>query len=132
MKAVVPTFLLFNALGPVVATHSDYSLLGAATLYPGATTPAKPGEAVVLYAIGFGLPVNPLVNGSSSQSGSLPLAPVCQVGGLQASAIATLISPGLYQVNLTIPSGAQSGDDPISCTYNGATTPAGDFISVQK
>jgi uncharacterized protein (TIGR03437 family) len=133
MKAVVPTFLLFNALGPVVATHSDYSLLGAAALYPGATTPAKPGEAVVLYAIGFGLPVNLLVNGSSSQAGSLPSAPVCQVGGLAASAIATLISPGLYQVNLTIPPGAPSGDDPIVCTYNnGATTPAGDFISVQK
>src|ERR1035438_4118758 len=48
MKAVVPTFLLFNASGPVVATHSDYSLLGATTLYPGASTPAKPGEAVVL------------------------------------------------------------------------------------
>jgi hypothetical protein len=32
MKAVVPTFLLFNASGPVVATHADYSLLGASSL----------------------------------------------------------------------------------------------------
>jgi uncharacterized protein (TIGR03437 family) len=87
---------------------------------------------VVLYAIGFGLPVNPLVNGSSSQSGSLPSAPVCQVGGLPASAIVTLISPGLYQVNLTIPPGAQSGDDPIGCTYNGVNTPTVDFISVRE
>ena len=131
MTAFVPTFLLFNASGPVVATHADYSLLGAATLYPGATTPAKPGESIVIYAIGFGLPVNPLTNGSSSQSGSLFSAPVCQVGGSPASAIATLISPGLYQLNLTIPSNAQSGDNPISCTYNGVTTPSGDFITVQ-
>jgi uncharacterized protein (TIGR03437 family) len=26
-----------------------------ATLYPGASAPAKPGEAIVLYANGFGL-----------------------------------------------------------------------------
>lgn len=131
MKAVVPTFLLFNASGPVVATHADYSLLGAATLYPGYSTPAKPGETVLVYAIGFGLPVNPLTNGSSSQSGSLPSLPACQVGGAPASVIATLISPGLYQLNLTIPSTAQSGNNSISCTYNGAATPSGDIISVQ-
>jgi uncharacterized protein (TIGR03437 family) len=132
MKAVVPTFLLFNASGPVVATHADYSLLGATTLYPGATTPAKPGEPVVIYAIGFGLPVNGLTNGSSSQSGSLPAVPSCQVGGLPASAIVTLISPGLYQLNLTIPSSAPSGNDPISCAYSGATTQSGAFVTVQQ
>ena len=131
MKAVVPTFLLFNASGPVVATHADYSLLGAATLYPGATTPAKPGEGVIIYAIGFGLPVNPLTNGSSSQSGSLPSTPVCRVGGQPAGAISTLIAPGLYQLNLTVPASAKSGDNPISCTYSGATTQSGAFISVQ-
>jgi uncharacterized protein (TIGR03437 family) len=132
MKAVVPTFLLFNPSGPVVATHADYSLLGSATLYPGYSTPAKPGEQVIIYAIGFGLPVNALVNGSSSQSGSLPSALACQVGGLPASAIVTLIGPGLYQLNLTIPSGAQTGNNPIGCTYSGATTPSGDTIAVQQ
>ena len=110
---------------------ADYSLLGAATLYPGATTPARPGETVVIYAIGFGLPVNPLTNGESSQSGSLPSVPVCQLGGSPASTIATLISPGLYQLNLTVPANAQSGDNPISCTYSGATTHSGAFITVQ-
>ena len=92
---------------------------------------AYPG-VFLIPAIGFGLPVNPLVNGSSTQSGALPTAPVCQVGGSPASPIASLISPGLYQVNLTLPAGAQSGDDPISYTCNGANTPAGDFINVQK
>ena len=132
MKAEVPTFLLFNASGAVVATHADYSLLGASSLYPGATTPAKPGEGIIIYAIGFGLPVNPLTNGSASQSGSLPSAPACEVGGSPASAIATLISPGLYQLNLTVPAGAQSGDNPIRCTYNGATTQSGAFLTVER
>ena len=132
MKPVVPTFLLFNASGAVVATHADYGLLGAATLYPGATTPARPGETVIIYAIGFGLPANPLTNGSSSQSGSLPSVPVCQVGGQPASTVATLISPGLYQLNLAVPANAQSGDNPISCTYGGASTQSGAFITVQR
>jgi uncharacterized protein (TIGR03437 family) len=132
MKAVVPTFLLFDASGPVVATHADYSLVGAAALYPGATTPAKPGETIIIYAIGFGLPVNALTNGSSSQAGLLPSVPVCQVGGSPADVLAALISPGLYQLNLTIPLSAQSGDNPISCTHNGTTTPSGDFITVQQ
>jgi uncharacterized protein (TIGR03437 family) len=132
MKSVAPTFLLFNAAGPVVATHADYHLLGATTLYPGYTTPAKPGETVLIYAIGFGMPVNALINGSSSQSGLLPSVPVCQVGGLTATVAAALISPGLYQLNLTVPSGARSGDNPVSCTYGGASTQTGAFITVQR
>ena len=40
MQAVAPSFLKFGASNYVVATHSDYSLLGPASLYPGASTPA--------------------------------------------------------------------------------------------
>ena len=104
-KTLVPSFLLFSP-PEVVATHANNSLLGPATLYPGLSTPAKPGELVVLYAVGFGLPATTLTDGSSSQSGSLQPLPVCKVGGNPVSvAFAGLISPGLYQVNLTIPVG---------------------------
>ncbi len=132
MQAVAPTFLLFNPLGPVVSTHTDYSLAGALNLYPGYSTPAKPGETILFYAVGFGLPADPLTNGSSSQFGVLPSAPVCQVGGLLADVSAALISPGLYQLNLTIPTGAVSGDLPVDCTYAGATTHPGPFLTVQQ
>jgi endo-1,4-beta-xylanase len=133
MNAVAPTLLLFNPLGAVVATHANatYSLAGSAALYPGASTPATPGETVVLYGIGFGLPVNALVNGSATQSGSLPLAPVCQVGSSPAAVVAALISPGLYQLNLTIPASASFGDNAVTCSYNSVSTPAGAFITVQ-
>jgi hypothetical protein len=41
-------------LGPyVTATRSDSSLIGAPTLYPDFTTPAKQSEVLVLYANGF-------------------------------------------------------------------------------
>jgi len=131
-KAVAPSFLLFSAKGYVVATHADNSLLGPPSLFPGLSTPAKAGEPIVLYGVGFGLPSAAIVSGSSSQSGALPSSPVCQIGAnVAAVSFAGLISPGLYQLNLTIPAGAGSGDNSISCTYGGASTPAGDLITVQ-
>jgi uncharacterized protein (TIGR03437 family) len=130
MQAVAPSFLLFSTAGYVAATHLNNTLVGPASLYPGSSTPARPGEQIALYAVGFGLPTNALVNGSASQSGSLPVLPVCQVGGAPAAlAFAGLISPGLYQLNLTIPATAANGDNAVSCTYGGSTTPAGDLIT---
>ena len=131
-KNVVPSLLLFSPKGYVVATHANNTLLGPATLYPGFSTPAKAGETVVLYGVGFGLPTGPLVNSSSSQSGLLPAVPSCQVGGQNAPVgFAGLISPGLYQLNVTIPAAATSGDKSIVCSYNSSTTPSGDLITVQ-
>ncbi len=132
MQPLAPSFLLFSTAGDIAATHADYSLVGPATLYPGLSTPARPGEEIALYAVGFGLPAAPLINGSATQSGSLPVLPVCQVGGAPATvAFAGLVGPGLYQVNLTIPATAASGDNLVSCTYGDPTTPSGDKINVQ-
>jgi uncharacterized protein (TIGR03437 family) len=132
MQAVSPSFLLFSAAGYVAATHLNGSLIGPTSLYPGYSTPAAAGELIVLYTVGFGLPSTTLVNGSSTQTGSLPVLPVCTVGGTPASLIfAGLISPGLYQLNLTVPASAASGDNLIACIYNGASTPTGDLLTVQ-
>lgn len=130
MKAVAPTFLLYNPQGYVIATHANYSYLGPTTLFPGASTPAKVGETVVTYAVGFGLPTATLVNGSSTQSGLLPEAPVCTVNRLNAPASVALIAPGLYQLNITVPSGAKNGDNALDCSYRGASTFAGGLLSV--
>jgi uncharacterized protein (TIGR03437 family) len=134
MQAVAPSFLLFTAKGYIAARHADKdsTLVGPASLYPGSSTPAKAGETISLYAAGFGLPATALVNGSSSQSGALPVLPVCQVGGVPAVvAFAGVVGPGLYQLNLTIPATAATGDNTVGCTYNGQTTPAGNLITVQ-
>ncbi len=133
MQAVAPSFLLFSTAGYVAATHANNSLVGPTSLYPGSSTPAAPGETIILYAVGFGLPATPLVNGSSSQSGSLPMLPVCQVGGNAAALTFAGLNgfPGLYQLNITIPATAVNGDNAVGCTYNGSSTPAGDLITVQ-
>jgi hypothetical protein len=133
MQAVAPSFLLFSPAGYIAATHLNSTLLGPTSLYPGSSTPAAAGETIVLYAVGFGLPAKALVNGSAIQSGPLAVLPVCQVGGTPATVIyAGLASAGLYQLNITIPPGAANGDNAVSCTYNGATTPVGDLITVQS
>jgi uncharacterized protein (TIGR03437 family) len=132
MQAEAPSFFLFGATEYIAATHANGAYLGPTTLYPGYTTPAQPGEEIVLYATGFGLPSTPLTNGSSSQSGSLTVNPVCTLGGTTAAiAFAGLSGPGLYQLNLVIPAGAANGDNLVSCTYGGFATPAGDLITVQ-
>jgi len=133
LKTVAPAFLQFTTAGYVVATHTDYTLVGPTSLYPDASTPAKPNETVLVYGVGFGLPTGSLVNGSSTQSGSLATPPVCKIGSASASVTASvLVSPGLYVFAITVPSATPNGDNAISCTYNGATTPAGNLITVQQ
>lgn len=132
MKAIAPAFLLFNAAGYAAATHVSGGLLGPANLFPSLSTPAARKEIVVVYGVGFGLPAGAITNGSASQSGNLASNPVCKIGGSNADvSFAGLVSPGLYQLNLVVPASASSGDNPLSCTYNGATTLAGALITVE-
>jgi uncharacterized protein (TIGR03437 family) len=133
MGAVAPSFLLFSTAGYIAATHANGSLLGPASLYPGLSMPAEPGETVVLYAVGFGLPATALMNGSATQTGPLPVNPICKLAGNAVTLnFAGLISPGLYQLNIVVPISAANGDNPVSCAYGGSTTPSGALITVQS
>ena len=127
---VNPSALTFDTLGHAVATHLDGSLLGPTSLYPGLSTPGKGGETVTLWTVGFGLPTTPLVEGSATQSGSLPSTPACTLGGASVQVVAALVSPGLYILNITIPDNAVSGDNFFYCTYNNAVLP-GVLVAVQ-
>jgi uncharacterized protein (TIGR03437 family) len=129
--AVSPAFLRFGASRYVAATHADYSLVGPSTLYPGLSTPAKHGEVVVLWAVGFGFPAGTLTPGASSQSGVMPENPKCTVGGNPANVLINLVSPGLYQLNVTVPPEARSGDNPLTCIYGSTATPDGTLLAVE-
>ena len=128
-----PTFPLFDATGHVVARHLNYDLLGPATLFPGSSTPATPGETIILVLYGLGPPAgNGPTAGSATQSGSLPATPQCWISGLPATVVGVaLISPGLYQLNVTVPTQAAAGDNPITCNYQGYPTFPGTLIAVQ-
>jgi uncharacterized protein (TIGR03437 family) len=125
------SFFLFNGGPYVAATHLDGSLIGPPSLYPGFSTPATPGETIILYANGFGPTTPPVLKGSAIQMGTLPSLPSLQIGGMTATVgFAGLISPGLYQFNVTIPASAPNGDNPIQSEYGGTTPPA--TITIQK
>lgn len=120
-----PSPLLFSVRGDVVATHPDGSLVGPRSLFPGYSTPAQRGETISIWGVGFGLPTTAVEAGSSTQRGSLPYAPVCYVGGRPAPVTAALVSPGLYQFNVTVADDAAGGDNLFYCTIpSGVTFPA--------
>jgi uncharacterized protein (TIGR03437 family) len=131
-QSVAPSLLLFGQ-GYVVATHTDGTLLGPVTLYPALSTPARPLETVILWAVGLGVPSAALVDGSATQIASMPVFPICQIGGAPASVnTAVMISPGLFALFVTVPASAADGDNSINCTYQTSATPSGNLITVQR
>jgi uncharacterized protein (TIGR03437 family) len=132
MQSPSPSMLLVSPKGYILATHGDGTLVGPTSLFPGNSTPAKRGETIVLWGVGFGLPSGPIVEGSSTQSGPLPFFPSCFMGFSVPNVAANLVSPGLYQFNVTVPTQAPTGDVPIFCIYsNKSFTPAGNLITIQ-
>jgi uncharacterized protein (TIGR03437 family) len=110
-----------------------YDLVGPANTFSFSTRPVKPGEALVLYGVGFG-PTTPHVPAGHSYSGAASTnTPVTvTIGGIQANvAFAGIIEAGLYQINVTVPQNAAAGDQPLLATVNGVQTPAGVVVTVQ-
>jgi uncharacterized protein (TIGR03437 family) len=130
-QLVAPSFFTFDGKN-IVGTHLDGSLLGPASLYPGFSTPAKPGETVIVYGNGFGSTSTQVVSGALTQSGSLPVLPVLAMGGTPAVVLAAnLISPGLFQFNITVPAADADGNAVVSAIYGGSTTQKGVVLAVQ-
>jgi len=131
-QAISPSFFVFNGGAYVAATHADGTLVGPATIYPGSSTPAKPGETVVVYANGFGTTSTPVVSGSPTQSGTLSPLPAIKIGKNAATvAFAGLVGPGEFQFNVAVPANTPDGDQAVSATYAGATTQSGTLLTVQ-
>ncbi|MBZ5602172.1 MAG: hypothetical protein LAO79_07700 [Acidobacteriia bacterium] len=129
---ISPSFFVFDGKH-VAAVHlgSPVTFVGPASLYPELSTPAKPGETVVIYANGFGPTSTAVISGSSTQSGTLSPPPVVTIGNVAASVqFAGLVAPGEFQFNVVVPQVAD-GDQPIVATYNGASTQTGAVITIQ-
>ncbi|HWD00086.1 MAG TPA: SBBP repeat-containing protein [Candidatus Sulfopaludibacter sp.] len=132
-QTVSPSYFVFNGGPYIAATHADGSYIGPASLYPGLTTPAQPGETIVLYANGFGATSTPVVNGAPTQSGTLTPLPSITIGGTPATvAFAGLVAPGEFQFNVVVPNSVPNGDQPVIATYNGSSTQTGTLITVHQ
>jgi uncharacterized protein (TIGR03437 family) len=146
-SALQPAFFpLLNKYA--VATHIGsnctplpYCLVVAANgAIPGlTTTPAKPGETIILWGTGFG-PTNPAApvgvpvptdqtyvttNSVSATVNSTPAAVY------QNQAFLAPTSAGEYQLAITIPSNAPDGDLPVVVTVGGVQSPTGVLVTVQ-
>jgi uncharacterized protein (TIGR03437 family) len=97
-----------NAIGLAAAQHGDYSLITA-------SSPAKIGEAIVLYGTGLGAVSVSVADGFPAPS--KPLATTTDtdyvyLGGMQQSLLFNGLTPGLaglFQLNTRVVSGTPSG-----------------------
>ena len=126
------SFFVFSPSPYAAAVHTSGALIGPASLYPGYTTPAKPGETIEIYANGFGPTDSPVASGSIFQGGSLTPLPAVTIGGIPATVtFAGLVFPGEFQLNVMIPPNAPDGDLALTAAYNGASTQSGVLLTVQ-
>jgi uncharacterized protein (TIGR03437 family) len=131
-----PAFFTIGGGAYVAAQHAaDYSLVGATNLIPGVTsTPAKPGETILIYGTGFG-PANPPLPTNQLVTTAEPLANSVQItiGGVAAPAIvAYLVGPGLYQFNVTLPLNLPNGDAAVLAMVGGVSSQTGVSVTVQQ
>jgi uncharacterized protein (TIGR03437 family) len=125
---------------PVAAANPSGGWFGATDAVPGLRlTPAKAGDVLVLYALGLG------ATGPASEPGT-PAVGIAQVtgdfqisiGGVPAGKEDILyagVSPGflgLYQINLRVPAGVNSGNQPVVVRVGNISSPAGPYLGIAQ
>jgi uncharacterized protein (TIGR03437 family) len=118
----------------VTAVALDGTLVGALGVDPRVTRGVRPGEVVQFFATGFGR-TNPAAASDVIFAGAPELAvrPRITIGGREASIIGNgnLVSPGLYQFNVTIPDLAD-GEHPIIAEIGSARSLSTVTLSVRR
>jgi uncharacterized protein (TIGR03437 family) len=122
----------------VVAQHSNGTYVLPTGAVPGlSSSPAKPGETIVIYGIGFGLvtpniPAGEIAPGDNQLSGTLEMkfgstpAPLpLPYSGLAPGLV------GLYQFDVVVPSVAASNLVPLTFTLGGVAGTQTLFTAVQ-
>jgi minor extracellular serine protease Vpr len=101
------------------------------------SNPAIRGQFIALYANGLGPVSNPPADGAPAGVNSITTTPcVVTIGGqtLSASQVPFCgLAPGLaiYQVNVQVPAGLTPGNQPVTISIGGKTSPASIVIPVQ-
>ena len=122
---LAPPSFNINGVAYAVAIFTD----GAYALPTGAiagvnSRPAKPGDVVTLYGVGFG-PVTPSIPAGQlvQQTNMLSLPLQLSIGGVPAQVLYDGLAPdftGLYQLNVMVPSAAP-GNAALTFTLNGVS-----------
>ena len=109
------------ASGQIVAQHADYSLVTE-------SSPAVPGEYLVIYLSGLGLTDNILADGAQTPPSPAltPLiAPTLTLNGVSIPIYFSGLTPGyagLYQMNFQIPLNTPNGDIQLVVSQGGSAS----------
>jgi uncharacterized protein (TIGR03437 family) len=134
---LAPPSFDINGTQYVVAFLADGAFALPVGAMPGATSrPAKPGDIVTLYGIGFGqvvpdIPAGQLVKQSNTLASDFRML----IGGLPATAEYSGLAPnytGLYQFNIVVPNVAASDAVPLTFTVGGVSGTQTLYIAVQN
>ncbi|HEY1342504.1 MAG TPA: IPT/TIG domain-containing protein [Bryobacteraceae bacterium] len=125
VQARQPGFFLF-AKNYVAAVRPDGSYVGPSNLLDGVvTTPARPGEQILLFGTGFGA-TDPAVAAGEVLPAAAPLASPVKIRVDATDAVvsyAGMTGAGLYQFNLTVPD-VPDGDHAVIAETGGVWTQA--------
>jgi uncharacterized protein (TIGR03437 family) len=136
-----PSFSLYNAkyvvaIAPTPGepgnSGNGYDYIGPSGGLPFPSRPARAGETLLLFGVGFG-PTNPVVHAGQIFSGAAPAVtlPTVTIGGVSAAVgFAGIVEAGLFQLNVVVPA-AGSGDQTLEATVGGVTTQANVFLTLQ-
>lgn len=141
LAVLAPASFVVNGKSNIVATlpsadASNVVYVAAAGAIAGLTTrPAKPGDVITLYGIGFG-PVSPTTPAGviDTKSTSLTNPVTILFGQTQATVLYAGLAPnfvGLYQFNVQVPN-VSANDWPITVQVGGTTVTQNVFITTSQ
>lgn len=140
LQGFAPAFFLFpNSMSIAAEEAHTFALVANPSVVMGAS-PAQPGDIVSLFGTGFGA-TNPAVAPGALASGT-PTLPANSItvkigsvtlasSDIQYAGLSPGSLSGLYQFNVRIPSGAGTGDVPVTITIGGQETQSGATIPIQ-
>jgi uncharacterized protein (TIGR03437 family) len=135
VKPLAPAFFLWGGKY-AVATRPDGSLVGRPGLLQVTSTPARPGDFVLLWATGCG-PLSPAVPpGRAVTYSARVTSPVrVRIAGAEAPFLGAFMPPqsaGICHLTVRLPDNVPAGDLPVSAEIAGVETPGNVFLTVAR
>lgn len=134
LRQFAPAFFTFPGKR-VAAVHADGTLVGPPGLFGAGvqSSPARPGEIILLFGTGFG-PTTPPVTAGQVVAAPAPLAQPgtlqLRIGGQLATVqFAGIVAAGEFQFNLVVPA-APNGEQPVSAEIGGVSAVAGLTVTI--
>jgi uncharacterized protein (TIGR03437 family) len=134
MSAVQPGLFTYGSYAAAVRA-SDSTIIngtGAAVTGFSVSASAKPGDVLEFFATGLGATSTPVAPGLVFSGAYQTVGtPSVTIGGVVATVLyCGMVSEGLYQINLTVPSTLSSGTYPVVVSQNNVSSPAAAMLSI--